>query len=444
MAARALVAILLFKLKNVEQWQSAVNRRAREFGCPSVQHLLLPVILWLTLLPPIFAQSTSGGGRWLPAGVRRAVAEQPAGGNSSVRAAAASDDASADEAADSTDGSARVTRGTGKLPNEHGQVYREYDITPYTIRVTSTARPEQALIDWILRETGYEAWHGEPLGVLSATRRKLRVYHTPEMQKVVADLVDRFVSSEAETWNFSLRVMTVDHPNWRERVKRNLTPVNAQTPGVSAWLLQREQAAVVMAELRRRSDFREHSSPHMLVSNGQPTVVSAMRNRTYIRDLALRPDLWQGFEAQPGQVEEGFSLEFSPLLSRDRGLIDAVIKLNIDQIERMIPVELETPTPAAPRQRTPIQVPQTAQFRFHERFRWPVGQVLLIGMGVVPLAVPVDAKATELVPGIPMPLMGKNAPRAELLVMIEAKGPSSANFGTNVTSSPPQRQGRTR
>ncbi|MFW5693068.1 MAG: hypothetical protein ACOCWL_02530 [Thermoguttaceae bacterium] len=324
----------------------------------------------------------------------------------------------------STPPAAEAGRGNGTLPNEHGQVWREYDIAPYTVRVTSTQKPEQALVDWILRETGYEAWHGEPLGILSATSRTLRVYHTPEMQEVVADLVDRFVGSQAETWQFSLRIITLDQPGWRMRVQRLLRPVTVQTPGVGAWLLRREDAAVLLTELQRRSDYREHTSPRLHVNNGQPTVISAMRTRPYIRDVLLRPDLWQGFEPQAGAVDEGFSLEFSPLLTSDRQLIDAVIKCNIDQVEKMIPVELEAPTSAAPRQRTPIEVPQTAQFRFHERFRWPVGQALLVGMGMVPLPVPVDAKAMQLVPGIPLPLP-KTPPRAELLVLIEAKGPAA-------------------
>ncbi|KKK81921.1 hypothetical protein LCGC14_2808570, partial [marine sediment metagenome] len=131
------------------------------------------------------------------------------------------------------------------LPNDHGQVWREYDISPYTIRVTSTKRPEQAIIDWILQETGYEAWHSEPLGVLSADSRTLRVYHTPETQAVVADLVARFVDSEAETTTFSLRVTTVGHPSWRAKAQRMLRPVSVQTPGVSAWLLAKEDAAML-------------------------------------------------------------------------------------------------------------------------------------------------------------------------------------------------------
>ena len=66
--------------------------------------------------------------------------------------------------------SLRVTVGSGTLPNEQGQVWREYDISQYTARVTTTKRPEQAIIDWILHETGYEVWHNEPLGVLMLHR----------------------------------------------------------------------------------------------------------------------------------------------------------------------------------------------------------------------------------------------------------------------------------
>ena len=321
---------------------------------------------------------------------------------------------------------ARVTGGNGTLPNEHGQLWREYDISSYTLRVTSTKRPEQAIVDWILRETGYEAWHSEPLGILSATPRTLRVYHTPEMQALVANVVDRFVTSEAETITFSLRVVTVDHPNWRARAQQLLRPVAVQTPGTGAWLLAREDAAILLADLRRRNDYREHSSPHLLVNTGQSTVVSAMRGRNYVRDVVLRPDVWPGFEAEPGQVDEGFSLEFNPLLSIDRRMIDATIRCNIDQVEKMVPVTLDVPTTVAPRQRTRIEVPQMTHFRFHERFRWPVEQVLLVGMGMVALPVPVDSK--PLVPGLPLPI-GNSPPRANLLVFVEAKGKTAQVSG---------------
>ncbi len=316
---------------------------------------------------------------------------------------------------------ARVTTGSGSLPNQHGQVWREYDISPYTARVTTTKRPEQAIVDWILRETGYEVWHSEPLGILSASPRTLRVYHTPEMQAVVAEIVDRFVASEAECQTFSLRVMTLENPNWRARAQSVLHAVPVQTPGVSAWLLQREDAAVLLAELQRHLDYREHSSPHLLVNNGQSTVVSMLRPRAYVHDVTLRPDICPGYEPHNGQIDEGFSLEFSPLLSLDRRLIDAAIKCNIDQVERLAPVVLEVPAPGYNRQRAKIEVPQMAQFRFHERFRWPVDQVLLLGLGIVPPPVPVDNQVT--VGGLPLPLPASPA-RVDLLVMVESKGPA--------------------
>lgn len=312
----------------------------------------------------------------------------------------------------------------GELPDDAGQVWRSYDISPYTLRVTSTKRPEQAVIDWILRDTGYEAWHSEPLGVLSAGKRTLRVYHTPEMQSVVADMVERFVRHDATSQTFGLRVITLDQPNWRARVHKLLRPVTVQTPGVQAWLLAKEDAAVLLADLQRRPDYREHSSPHLLVNNGQSTVVSTMRGHAYVRDIVPRPDVWPGFEPQMAEYDEGLSLEFSPLLSVDGQMIDAAIKCEIAQVEKLVPVIIEMPSAAAPRQRSKIEVPQVTQFRFHERFRWPTDQVLLIGLGMVALPLPADGKS--LVPGLPLPLpLPTGPPRADMLVLIESKGASS-------------------
>jgi hypothetical protein len=315
---------------------------------------------------------------------------------------------------------AKVTRGTGTLPNDAGQDWRDYDITPYTMRVTSTNRPEQAIVDWILRETGYEAWHSEPLGLLSANRRTLRVYHTPEMHSLVADVVDRFVNSEAESHAFGLRIVTIGSPNWRSKAQRMLKPVTAQTQGVQAWLLAKEDAALLTADLRHRSDFREHSSPQLLVNNGQATVVSATRPRNYVRDVLLRGATWPGFEPQVAQIDEGFSLEFSPLLSLDGKTIDAIIKCNVDQVEKLVPVMLDVPTPAAPRQRTKVEVPQITSCRLHERFRWPTDQVLLISLGVV--ASPTPAAGNTL--NLALPLTGNDGSRADLLVFVESKGKS--------------------
>ena len=313
----------------------------------------------------------------------------------------------------------KVYSGSGTLPSNDGQVWREYDISPYTLRVTSTNRPEQAIIDWVLRETGYEAWHTEPVGLLSANSRLLKVYHTPEMQSLVTEVVDRFVNTEAESQGFGLRVVTVDNPNWRAIGHRMMKAVPVQTQSVQAWLLEKEDAAMLLAELRKHTDFREHSSPHLLVNNGQSTTVSLRRPLSYVRDVVLQPGTWPGFQTESAQIDEGFSLELNPLLSLDGGTIDAILKCNIDQVERLQSVNIEVPTAVAPRQRTKIEVPQVSNCRLHERFHWPVSQVLLVGLGVVATPVPTERGTNLIAMALSMP---QPAPRADLLVFIENKG----------------------
>jgi hypothetical protein len=311
---------------------------------------------------------------------------------------------------------AKVTSGTGTLPNDAGQVWREYDITPYTLRVTSTNRPEQAIVDWILRETGYEAWHGDPVGLLSANGRTLRVYHTPQMQDTVSEIVDRFVDTQAETQGFGVQVVSIGSPSWRAKMEHVLRPVPVQTQGVQAWIMSKEDASMMLAELRKRIDFRPHSSPQLLVQNGQSTIVSATRPRNYIKDVSLKPEAWPGFTPEMGQIAEGFSLEFKPLLSLDGKSIDAVVKCNIDQVDKLVQVMLDVPTTAAPRQRTEIQVPQINSTHFAEKFHWPTDMVLIIGFGMTPSPTPVEPTAVKI------PLVSQTD-HADLLVFLENKGP---------------------
>ena len=87
------------------------------------------------------------------------------------------------------------------------------------------------------------------------------------------------------------------------------------------------------------------------------------------------------------------------------------------------PVIIEVPTAISPRQRTKIEVPQVSQYRFHERFRWPVDRVLVVGMGMVPLPLPVDG--APLVPGVPLPI-GNSPARGDLLLLVECRGPLAA------------------
>ncbi|MEM6655698.1 MAG: hypothetical protein AAF596_07845 [Planctomycetota bacterium] len=314
---------------------------------------------------------------------------------------------------------ARVTKGSGALPRDHGQVWREYDIRPYTLRMADTEHPEQRIVDWVLRETGYEAWHSDPLGLLSANRETLRVYHTPEMQQVVAGIIDRFVNSAAKQRAFTLRIATVRSPSWRAKAVTLMTPIPVQSPGVQAWIMPKENAAILLADLGKRGDYREHAASNQLVLNGHKLNVSTMRPRQYIKGVVRTPNAWPGFQPETGTLEEGASLEFSPLLSLDTATADAVVKIRINQVEKMTPVTLDIPTQLSGNQRMEVEAPQLTMAHVHERFRWPADQVLLLSLGVVPPPTPDKGAGGVIMSMLPG---GSDPPRADGLLMIDVKG----------------------
>ncbi len=308
-----------------------------------------------------------------------------------------------------------------ELPRKHGQVWKEHDITRYTSRVSTTARPEQAIVDWILRETGTEIWFSEPLGLLSADREKLRVYHTPEMQQIIQEIVDRFVSSKAESHAFGVQLVTVGNPNWRSRALSLMQSVTVQSPGVDAWLLSKENAAVLINELRKRTDFREHNSPNLVIHNGQSSTITRTRPRNYMHSVLLRENTFPGYEMEMGQVQEGYSLQISPLLSLDERTVDAVIRCHIDQVEKLIPIPVDIPSFGPQRPKVQVQVPQMVSWRLHERFRWPTDRVLLLSCGVV--ATPSAERQNPL--GLQNLLATTTPGRADALLFLESKGAAS-------------------
>lgn len=314
----------------------------------------------------------------------------------------------------------QVSQGDGVLPYDHGQKFYEYDISPYTSRVTSTERPEQAIVDWILRETGTEVWFTEPVGLLNASRDRLLVYHTPEMHQVIRETVDRFVSSRAESHAFRLRLVTVGNPNWRSKALPLMRSVTVQSAGVDAWLLSKENATILLTELRKRTDCREHNSPNLIIHNGQSQTITRTRPRNYVHSVHLRENAFPGYEMEMGQIQEGFSLQISPLLSLDQKTVDAVIRCHIDQVEKLRPVTVDIPGLSLQRQAVQVQVPQMVSWRLHERFRWPTDQVLLLSCGVV--ATPSAEKTNPLDFAN---LLQSSAGRADALLFIESNGKAS-------------------
>ena len=315
----------------------------------------------------------------------------------------------------------------GKLPRGNNQEHRVYDLRPYTGYLTKLDHPEQAVVDWVLRETGTDLWFTAPFGFMNADRDKLQVYHTPEVHQMVGNIVNRFVAGDREPQMLSLRVLTVGNPNWRSQAHLLMQHVNVESPGVQAWLLSKENAAIIAGQLRARTDVRQVQSIDLVTYNGQTEKLASTRGRNYVRNVKQALTGWPPYEPETGEIQEGYRLEISPLLSTDGAAVDCVIKAGIDQVDQLKPVDLNLPLPNAQTHRARIEVPQVVSWRLHERFRWPSDMVLLLSCGVV--ASPERPQATIPLLNLDM-ITGTTAGRADALLFIQFRGRASDTMTT--------------
>ena len=267
------------------------------------------------------------------------------------------------------------------LDTSAGQVWRSYDIRSFSSRLRGQEHPEQTIVDWIVRETGTKTWFGEVQSVLNATPDRIVVYHTTAIQKIVADTISRFLNSRSEANEISVRLITIENPDWRLRAAGMLTAVPTRTPGIEAWLVSRENAALLLTELAKRPDFREHGSPNLKIYSGQSHTLKSTRPRLFSKGYESVPGTAAG--GNTGYIEEGFSLTISPLVSLDGSAMEAVLKCSVDQIEKFTPIVANHVDQFGMQRRTQIQVPQISSWRLHERFRWPTDEVLLVSRGQV-------------------------------------------------------------
>ncbi len=319
-----------------------------------------------------------------------------------------------------------VRRGLDVLPNTAGQIWRTYDISPYTQKITTNSKPQQAIIDWILKETGTELWFSEPMGIMNATRTQLHVYHTPDIHARLKPIIDRFVFSRGRAHVVNLKLVTISNPNWRSTAFSLMQPVQVHSPGVEAWLITKENAALLANQIRTRADYQQHNASDLVVTDGQKYVLSSTRPIDFYRSLAWINDGIGRYQPIANRIDEGYSVEFSALSSVDGRTMEAIVGCKIDQIEKMQNVNIDLPSSTGQSQSVQLQIPQMVSWRVNERFRWPADQVLLLSCGVV--ATPGPQRQPLM--GIPAIFSGSSRGRADALMFIEYKGLAAAN---NVT-----------
>lgn len=312
-----------------------------------------------------------------------------------------------------------------------GQYWSEYDLRPYTEKLSHLQRPEQAVIDWIVRQTGTDLWFRPPMGVLHADRQTLSVYHTAGVHEQVAAIHRRLVDGNTDPQQYTVRLILVGSPSWRTAVVAQLRAVDIGSPGLSGWLLPKEQTAMLLATLRGRSDTTELPLPPLSVVNGQEQSIVSERSVPYVTAYERRDTPYPVYVPRSDTIPEGYRLKFSPLLPADEGQIEMVIDCHVTQVERLNGVDIDLPLPTGV-QRLQVAVPQVVKWSATERLVWPANQTLVLSCGVVaPPATDTRSLLANSNPGGGLLGLGKllpeNRQRADALLMIEYNGHAAAH-----------------
>ncbi len=261
---------------------------------------------------------------------------------------------------------AKRTGGAPPLPTNAGQYWEQYDLKPYTKELTGVDRPHQAVIDWILRDTGTDVWFTEPFGFINADRDTLRVYHNEQMHKLVRQSYERFVNGTTVPQLYGMRFDC----GWQSQLAHARPHVAQERPSSIGWrasvLGHQGKQCTAHGHVAWSQRFQRVANVSVTTYNGQPQVLEQLRTRNLCASFklcrvgpALLADDWRN----PRRL----SLQISPLINLDK-TIDIVVKCHIDQVERLSNVTLDLPLPTGQTHSGQIQVPQMASWRLHERF----------------------------------------------------------------------------
>ncbi len=310
--------------------------------------------------------------------------------------------------------SADATGGFAANFARSGQVWREYSLVPYAGRLASVARPEQAVVDWVLRRTGPETWHGEDVAVLSATRARLRVFHRPDVQSQVAEIVDRFTRPVQSQVSMRIQIVTCADLNWRSGLVHLLKPAALGDDGQQAWLLPPEDASLLRDRVRRDGNSATLAQQHILANNGQPATIETGRTVNYISGLKLESGHYLAYQPVLTKLNDGATLTLAPLWTSDGSGVDAYVRLTTRSVEKLHYAQSAAPLSTG-NQNTVVQVPEVSATRFENKLRWPQSDVLVISAGVQPR--PVESRRGTF---------SFSSPPAELLILAELDPPLAA------------------
>jgi hypothetical protein len=270
------------------------------------------------------------------------------------------------------------------LSSEPGQIWRRYDISHYTSLAQTQNAPQTAIIEWIFRRTGTSPWHGDKVAVLSASRTQVRAFHDTATIKMVDEVVERFTNAVNDILSIRVKVVAAVNPQWRYAVYSRLTPVGSGPQGQSIWTLKMEDAAFVLAQMQINTAFKLLVNQKYEMINGQTLKVETTVPRTFNAGMQRESAVGIGYQPKAEQLEEGFSLKISPLLTFDGDALDTAIELSANTVRNYLRTRVLAPSQIGSSEMT-LDVPEVSETRLNQTVKdWPLGQTLLISAGIQP------------------------------------------------------------
>jgi hypothetical protein len=298
-------------------------------------------------------------------------------------------------------------------------VWRDYNLVPFSARLPDVPHPEQAVVTWILNQTGRETWHGEDVAVLSATRARIRVYHHAGVQQQVQEIVERFTRPIQPQVSMRIQFVTSQDVNWRSGLAHLLKPVAYGPDGQQVWLIAPEDASLI----RNRLQLHRPSGPlsqQVMAQNGQPNSIETSRPVNYISGLDLAGGAYLSYQPVIGKLNEGVKLVFTPLWTKDGSAVDLDMRLVTRVIQKLHYAQGAAPLSSG-NQESLLQVPESVSTSMEQTLRWPCSQVLLISAGMQPAGSSVKRRGPfNMLPAV-----------SELLVIAELDTPFSGRAGAS-------------
>ncbi|MDO5555013.1 MAG: hypothetical protein Q4G68_14765 [Planctomycetia bacterium] len=316
---------------------------------------------------------------------------------------------------------AKYTR-DGSLPDDQDSFLVRYDITPYTSCYPNVAVPSRPLIQWILFDTGPDFWFQDGGRFLTATNDSLIVRHGAKVQQYVSNVVDRFVTAPTCGQMVSVRILLFAEPaSWREGTADLLRPWPVQSEATQGWLLSKEETPAFLSHVMSQGDFRELNASRNTVPCGETYGwVYAAPCQSFIRDYQVNA-AGDDYARFTHEVDSGYRFELTPLLSTQGDQMEFLIRCDSTVVAASHSFNLKVATSNMPRQQLKATTPQIVQCQRQDKVSFPVDQICVLDLGMVPLALSDEVKAGGPARGLGrIVALGGKSVWYNVLVIVEA------------------------